>query len=276
MRSRAAVAAVATFALTACGGGASGPPALAYGLPDPAAATYVMADTASMDIDAGGQAMQASMASAATLAATFARAADGVQVTFEVKDLAATVGNPMGSQSADESGITGPLVVSFDRRGAATVVSQPQLTEAAGQFFQPLNVAHGIFPRLPGRAAGLGASWTDTISYEGPQGPGSVKSTMVVAYTVAGDTVVGGRGLVRVTMKGTTESTATGVITGMDFSQAVTGSFDGWFLWDQQRGLMAESFADSDAKGTMEVSAAPFPLGLRVKTKSRVKLLPAS
>lgn len=277
MRSRAAVAAVASLTLAACGGGGpSAPPGLAYGLPNPVAVGYVMTDTALMDIDAGGQAMQATMGSAATLGATFARAAEGVQVTLEVKDLAATVGNPMGSQSADESGITGPLVVSLDRRGAATVVSQPQLTETASQFFQPLGVAHGMFPRLPGRAAAVGESWTDTIRYEGAQGPGSVKAQSVVTYTVAGDTLVDGRSLVKIAMKGTSESSATGVITGMDFSQAVAGTVTGWVLWDQQRSLMVESFGDSDARGTMEVSAAPFPLGLSVKTRSRVKLQPGS
>jgi hypothetical protein len=276
MRSRAVAVVAATVSLAACGGGPSGPPGLAYGLPNPVAVTYVMADTSLMDIDAGGQAMQASMASAVTLGTTFARAAEGVQVTFEVKDLAATVGNPMGSQSADGSGITGPLVVSFDRRGAATVVSQPQLTDVASQFFQPLSVAHGIFPRLPGHAVALGESWTDTIRYEGTQGPGSVKALAVVTYAVAGDTVVDGRSLVKITMRGTSESSTGGVITGMDFSQAVTGSLSGWVLWDQQRSLMVESYADADGRGTMEVSAAPFPLGLRVKTQSRVKLQPIS
>ena len=279
MRSRAVVAVVAAVtavSTAACGGGPPAPRGLAFGLPTPLAVTYSMADTAFMDIDAGGQAMQASMASAATLGATFARAADGVQVTFELEDLAATVGNPMGSQSADESGVTGPLVVSFDRRGAATVISQPQLTETASQFYQPLSVAHGIFPRLPGRAAAVGETWTDTIRYEGTQGPGTVKALWVITYVVAGDTVVDGRSLVKITMKGTTESSTGGVITGMDFTQAITGSLDGWVLWDQQRGLLVESYADSDGRGTMEVSAAPFPLGLHVKTQSRVKLQPAS
>lgn len=276
MRSRAAVTAFATLSLAACGGGPSGPPALAYGLPDPAAVTYVMTDTAVMDIDAQGQNMQANMGSAATLGATFARAAEGVQVTLEVRDLAATVGNPMGSQSADESGITGPLVLGLDRRGAVTVVSQPQLTETASQFFQPLSVAHGMFPRLPGRAAALGQSWTDTIRYEGAQGPGSVKAETVLTYTVEGDTLVGGRSLVKISLGGTSESSAGGVITGMDFTQAVAGTVTGWVLWDQQRSLMVESYAASDARGTMEVSAAPFPLGLRVRTQSRVKMQPGS
>jgi hypothetical protein len=240
------------------------------------AVTYLMTDTSLMDIDAGGQAMQATMGSAVSLGASFARAAEGVQVTLEVKDLAATVGNPMGSQSADESGIKGPLVLGLDRRGAVTVISQPELTEAAGQFFQPLSVAHGMFPRLPGRAAAVGESWTDTVRYEGEQGPGSVKALAVLTYTVAGDTLLNGRSLVKLAVKGNSESSASGVITGMDFTQAVTGTLTGWVLWDQQRGLMVESYGDSDGRGTMEVAAAPFPLGLRVRTQSRVKLQPIS
>lgn len=275
MRSRAAVAAFATLFLAACGGGASGPPGLAFGLPDPVAVIYLMGDTSNMDIDAGGQAMQARVASSTTLGASFGRAPEGVQVTLELKDLSATVSNPMGTQSADESGVTGPLVVNLDRRGVATVVSQPQLTETASQYFQPLSLAHGLFPRLPGRAAAVGESWTDTIRYEGKQGPGSVSAQAVITYAVAGDTVLGGRSLVKITMQGTSESSASGVITGMDFTQNLKGTLNGWVLWDQGRRLMVESFADSDGRGSMEVSAAPFPLTVRVRGQSRVKMQPA-
>jgi hypothetical protein len=227
-----------------------------------------------MDIDAGGQSMQATVASRMTLGASFARAAEGVQVTLTVQDLAGSVINPMATESADESGISGALVMNLDRRGAVTVVSQPQVSETASQLFQPLNLAHGLFPRLPGRAAGLGESWTDTLRYEGTQGPASVSVVSVMTYTVAGDTVVGGRSLVKLDMKGTSESSAGGVTTGMDFKQSLTATISGWVLWDQGRGLMVESYGEADGSGSMEVSAAPFPLGLRVRSQSRVRLQP--
>ena len=274
MRSPFALAA-ASLALSACvGGGPSGPPGLAYALPNPAAVTYVTGDTTVMDIDAGGQAMQVTVSESTVLDATFERAAEGVQVTLEVKDLNATVANPMGATSGDESGITGPLVMSLDRRGVVTVISQPQLTETASQYFQPLSVAHGLFPRLPGRAAGVGESWTDTIRYEGQQGPGKVSAVTVVTYTVEGDSVLDGRSLVKISMKGSSESTAGGVITGMDFTQNVTGTLTGWVLWDQGRRLMMETYGETDGRGTMKVSAAPFPLGVRLRGQSRVKLQP--
>ena len=43
-------------------------------------------------------------------------------------------------------------------------------------------------------------------------------------------------------------------------------------MWDMRRGLMVESYTDSEARGSMDVSAAPFPLGIRVRQQSRVKL----
>lgn len=214
------------------------------------------------------------MASSTTLGASFARAAEGVQVTLTVQDMVASMTNPMASASADESGISGPLVMNLDRRGAVTVVSQPQVSETASQFFQPLNLAHAMFPRLPGRAASVGESWTDTIRYEGAQGPASVSVVSVMTYTLVGDTVVDGHSLVKLDLKGTSESSAGGITTGMDFKQSVTGTLSGWVLWDQGRGLMVESYGDMDGRGTMEVSAAPFPLGLRVRAQSKVRLQP--
>jgi len=241
-----------------------------------AAVTYLTGDTTIMDIDAGGQAMQAAVNQSTTLGATFARAAEGVRVTLEVKDLTASVVNPMGTTAGDESGITGPLVMNLDRRGIVTVVSQPQVSEAASGFFQPLSLAHSFFPRLPGRAAAVGESWTDTIRFEGPQGPGKVSSTAVMTYTVEGDSLLDGRSLVKIAMKGNAESTAGGVITGMDFTQSLAATLTGWILWDQGRKLMVESYSDADGRGTMEVSAAPFPLGVRMKSQSRVKLQPGT
>ncbi len=274
MRSRLVLTAAASFVLSACGGGPSGPPGFAYSLPTLTAVTYLTGDTTIMDIDAGGQAMQVTVSESMLLDAGFERAAEGVQVTLAVKDLKASIYNPMGAATGDESGITGPLVMSLDRRGAVTVVSQPQLTETASEYFQPLSVAHGLFPRLPGRAAAVGESWTDTIRYEGQQGPGSVSATNVVTYTVEGDSVLDGRSLVKIAQKGSTESTTHGVITGMDFSQGLTGTFTGWVLWDHARGLMVESYAQTDGRGTMDVSAAPFPLGVYLRAQSRVKLQP--
>lgn len=274
MRARSPFLSASLLVLGACaGGGPASPAGLAYAVPDPAAVTYMSGDTATMDIDAGGQSMQARVQVTKTLGASFARAADGVQVTLTVEDLDGRMSNPAGpAVTADEKAVDGPLVFTLDRKGSAEIVSQPKVSQAGQTFVQPLVLAHSFFPRLPGRGVSPGDSWTDTVSVDGPQGEGTVSATTVVTYTAVGDTVVGGRSLLRIDMTGDTDQTASGLIAGMDFSQTAKGKVSGWVLWDMRRGLMVETFTDSDLRGSMDVSAAPFPLGMRVRERGHVKL----
>ena len=119
----------------------------------------------------------------------------------------------------------------------------------------------------------MGDSWTDTISFEGPQGDGSVKSTSVVTYTVMGDTLVGDRKVLKIATESSSEQAASGSFAGMDYSQKLSGTAKGWVLWDLQRALMVEKYSDSDASGTMDVSAAPYPLSIRMRSQSRTRLM---
>ena len=275
MRVRPVFVPAALFLFTACaGGGPAAPAGLAYRMPPSSVVTYAAGDTSNMDIDAGGQSMQARATARATLSAAFSRAPDGVQVALTVTDLDGRLSTPMSSASADENGITGPLVLNLDRQGRVTVVSQPDVSDEAMQFFQPLATANSFFPRLPGRGVEVGETWTDTITYEGAQGPGQVTGVSILTYTAVGDTVVAGRSVMRMDVKGTSEATSSGVITGMDFSQTVKGDVTGWVLFDPREGLMVESCSDGDLRGSMEVPAAPFPLGLRLRSRSWIKLQP--
>lgn len=273
MRFRLYLLAAAAVVPAACGGGPPAPPSLAYSLPTLTNVTYTSGDTASLDLDAGGQTFQLDRTESSTLGAAFTRAPEGVQVSFTVKDYDASQTNPMGAPAtADEGGISGPLVVSLDRRGAATVLAQPDLSGGARQFFQPLSVAHLFFPRLPGRGVQVGESWTDTVRFEGRQGDGNLRSSSIMTYTVLGDTLVGERKVLKLAMEGSSEATTTGAMSGMDYTQKVSGSVKGWVLWDLQRALMTEMYGATDATGTMDVSAAPFPLTVHVRGRSRTRL----
>ena len=274
MRVRLPVLMAASFTLAACGGGGPPSPAgLGYSLPDPATATYVTGDTVNVDIDAGGQSMQQRVTVSTTYGATFTRAADGIQVALEVQDLKGRVTQPMGGPiTLDDSGIDGPLVFTLDRRGVVSLVSAPTLSEQAALYFTPLSTASSFFPRLPGTAVNVGDSWTDTIRVEGSEGVGEVSASSILTYTVEGDTMVDGRSLVKITYTGTQQSSSSGLIQGMDFNQEVSGTTEGHVLWDMGAGLMVERFADSQGRGSMEVSVAPMPLGLRVRSQSIVKL----
>ena len=274
MRVRLPALAVASFVFAACGGGGPPSPAgLAYSLPDPATVTYVSGDTMNVDIDAGGQMLQMRVGISSTLGATFTRAAGGIQVSMDVQDFAARMTQPMGGPiTVDGDGIEGPLVFSMDRKGAVTLISEPTLSGDAKQFFPSMTMAHSFFPGLPGTAVNVGDSWTDTVSYSGPEGDGDVTATSVLTYTVVGDTMVDGRNLTKFTFTGTQESSASGVTAGMEFSQDVSGSLEGYVLWDMGAGIMVERFTDSDGRGSMEVSAAPFPLSIRARGQQTVKL----
>jgi hypothetical protein len=235
MRAWSPVIAPSVFLLAACGAGGLSPAGLAYELPDPATLTYVAGDTADVDIDAGGENMQASTASSMTFEAAFSRSGDGVQIWLGVREFDARQSTPMGMVNADESGIDGPLVFSLDRRGNVTVESVPDVLGDATEFFQPLAIAHSVFPGLPGGPAASGDSWVDTVRFEGEQSGGNVSSLSVLTYTLVGDTVAGGRSLVRIDFEGTSEVAA-------------------------------------QARGSMEINAAPYPLGLRVRQRGVVRL----
>jgi len=258
--------------LSACGGGPAAPPGLGYTLPSPTKVTYVTGDTLNMDIDAGGEGMQARGMGQVTLNAEFTRAPEGVQVSLEVGKIQGRITTPLSSASVDEDGVEEPLVFNLDRRGSVALVSQPEVTDQVAQFFQPVVLANSLFPKLPGRAAQAGEQWTDTVTFDGAQGSGAVKVTNIMTYTLVGDTVVDGQSVVRIDLSGTSESVASGALTGMDFSQNLRGSVEGWVLFDVARSLMVESRSDSDMRGSMDVSAAPYPLGVRVRSRTWVRL----
>lgn len=259
--------------LAASCGAPPSPGGLAYGPPGPAPLIYVTGDTLAMDIDAGGQAMAASVRRAATMDVAFAPAAAGVEVSLTYRDFAARMTQPMGGPvTADGSGIGGPIVFTLDAQGRVGEVTQPEITGNARQFVRPLTTAATFFPRLPGRAMDAGATWTDTIRIEGSDASGRVSSVKVVTSTVVGDTTVAGLALLKVVTEGTEDSSSSGVIAGMDFSQDVRGDVEGWFLWDGRRGVVVESYEQADLRGDMDVSAAPFPLTVRIRSQSIVRL----
>ena len=274
MRVRLFTIALASLALSACGGGGPPSPAgLAYALPNPATVTYVTADTAFIDIDAGGQMMQMTQAASATYAASFSRAGDGVEVTLSVEDFSARLTQPMGAPiTADEAGIDGPLVFSLSRQGDVTIGSLPELSGNAAQLYAPMSTAYAFFPGLPGTAVGPGDMWTDTVAYEGSEGPGDISAVFIMSYTVVGDTVADGMTLLKLGVTGSAESEVNASIQGMEMFQSVTGDMEGYVLWDTGRGLVYEYYLSMEGQGSVEVAIAPDPMSIRVRGESRTRL----
>lgn len=275
MHARAGFAAALAVAVAACGGGSASPPALAYRLPSPAQASYDVFDTATISIQALGQSLDLRVESSAIYDVAFARANDGVQVTMSVEDLDATINIPMaGPIPVDESSVAGELVFTLDRLGSASLVSAPEVDDAAGQLVPPLQIAHTFFPALPGRSVRAGDTWSDTISYEddGTVTGGEDVQRSIFQYTAVGDTVIAGTPLLRIAFDGTSEVAQTLGMQGTEIEQSTTLRIEGHVLWDLTAGRMYERVTTSTGAGTVRIAMMPGELPTRLQVVSRVRL----
>jgi hypothetical protein len=261
------------LALSACAGRASGPPALAYRLPDPTRVSYAVGDTALIEIDALGQSLTLEAKSVALYGVSFERAGDGIRATLDIEDLEAEINVPMaGPMRVDESIVSGGLVVMLGRRGDVTIVESPEVEEAASQFFSGPTIAHAFFPGLPGTVVRAGDNWVDTVAYSDAGETGEASQSSVLTYTVIGDTSVDGRSLLEIDFAGTSESRQTMDLQGVGIEQSMRLQVEGRMLWDLQRGLMFESETTSTGTGSVRIAVAPAPLPTRVQTRQRLRL----
>ena len=259
--------------LAACVGVGGGVPTLAYRVPSPPVVTYLVGDTARVDVDAAGQGFDLGMTSSARWRMEFVPD-DGerVRVTATLSELAARVANPVTiGQTADESVLSGPVVFTLDPRGQANILSLPRLSPpAAFQVVSGAKIAHAFFPRLPGRLVSAGERWVDTVSYATEEGGAGMSVRTVMNYTAVGDTVVGRTRYMLVRATGTSEQSASGVISRTDFSQTVAGTTEGYFLWDDAAGILHSLDYRSDLRGTLEVAILSVQLDVRVRGIFRI------
>ena len=259
--------------LAACAGAGAGVPLLAYRVPVPPVVGYLVADTVRVDVEAAGQGFELGMSARARWRMEFEPADDDhVQVTATLSELAARVANPVTvAQTADESVVSGPVVFTLDRRGQATIMRLPTLSPpAAFQVVSGAKIAHAFFPGLPGRVVSAGEAWVDTVSFATEEGGAGMTVRMVMSYTAVGDTAVGGARYFLVRAQGTSEQSASGVISNTAFSQTIAGTTGGYFLWDNAAGVLHSLDYRSELSGTMQVAILPVPLDVRVRGTFRI------
>src|SRR5690606_9544947 len=116
----------------------------------------------------------------------------------------------------------------------------------AAQFFTGATIAHGFFPRVPGRTLVPGESWTDTVAYAAAEAGSEMEVRTAWTFTAAGDSIVGGLPYWLVRAAGETEQSSTGRIGGTTFTQSVAGPVEGHFLWDPRAGGLHASEFRSD------------------------------
>jgi hypothetical protein len=257
----------------ACSGGPPSPPALSYSATAVEAAAYEYADKTVISIAVMGQRMELSQEGTASFGIRFEPSSDGVDVTLSVQELFAVIDQPMGAPvTLDGSAVRGNLRFSLDRMGNSTVLERPEVSDIAIQMVSSLGLAHTFFPGLPGSAVTVGDGWVDTVSYEGPEGPGVRSERAVLRYTATGDTVVAGRPLLVLSVEGNMESSTDLVVGGMAISQSTIRNITGSVLWDLQNGLMFESVRTETGSGTVRVPIAPGPLPIQVEITRRTRL----
>jgi hypothetical protein len=255
------------------GGGPAPDAALAYTGLAGSTATYVQGDTVEIQIDAGGQFLEVSVDSYSVLDVAFADAAPGVEVTATYREFDVAATNPMmGTQRADEDEIEGPVVWTLTPTGEGTLVSAPEIGGTAAQVVSPTAIAGSFFMPLPGRPVAPGDSWVDTVSIVGEEEVGEFDAESIYTFTAAGDTVVDGRALTKVTFVSEEERLSSSMQQGTEVTQDVGGEGEGWYLWDPARNLIVAQYYEGRLEGSMTVPMAPMPLGMDMIVVSHLRL----
>ena len=261
------------LAVGACSSGPPAPPALGYGEGPEEELTYVRADTTLITASMMGQSMEIEQRGEMTLAVAMSNTPEGADVRMSVVDLSGRITQPMGApMTIDESAVDGDLVFSLDRRGRATVESLPNVELESSQMVSGSALAHGFFPRMPGSAMDGGASWVDTLSYEGEDAAGLRREESITTYTVEGPAVFDGMSVLRIGLTGTSTLSNEFEMGGMALSQSSEVEFEGHVLWDHQRGLMLEHVQRSTGAGQVNVPIAPVPLPIEIDSRQVTRL----
>ena len=263
--------AVAAALLVACasGGPAAGDPAspaadgilFRHGVPTPATATYQMADTMTMIMTTPDMEMDMAQTTGMTVALSFAEDPGGVRVTGAVSDYSSSMwSSMMGDMGAGDEEVSGELEFVLGPLGDVQVVASAQMTGGGGLISAPFNLnTEGLFPRFPERPLRAGDMWADTVTESVDMSeieagmPGTAGSTGITTYTLVGDTVVGGRTYQKITLSGTITSSADAGEPGGSEMSDMSGSVEGFLLWDPDRGLVALAELVTTNEGSMSM-----------------------
>lgn len=240
---------------------APGPAAvtLAYAA-QPAPLTYVATDSGHVRIDIPGMGpMDVVFDLNATSRLALAKAADGgLDATLTITALNGQMSNPQtGTSGVDNSAIPrDPARLTLTSAGRLTRVSLPELGRSLREVTTASTLFHDVFIRLPETAVRPGATWVDTVDITDQLGALSMTQRQEIRSTYAGDTVVAGRRLARITATTAITISASGDAGGMQIEQRLVGQGTHTALWDAARGRLVERRFESNATGSMTVVGA--------------------
>lgn len=264
--------------LPACSGGSAGSApspdrGLSMRMPSSATAQVMRSDTSLISVNTGIMGMiEMTVEDQGTIDLAFADDPAGVHVTASYSEFAGEMSNPMaGNITVDESDIGGQLVFTLDDRAHATVQEGFEVKMEVAQMVGSKTLAYDFFPRFPIGAMTPGQSWIDTVAVE-EAGEFTASTTTITTYSIAGDTVVDGRSLLRLNTSSAVELSTIGEQQGMAMSQELTGTSQGWILWDRAASMTFSSFSESQMEGVVSVDMAGVPdMALSVSSRQHTR-----
>lgn len=269
------IGAAAVAAGCAGPGGPSPADAFTYAVPSPPDAVYQVADTMSIDMSSPAGDMEVTGTGSVTMALAFLADPGGMRVTGTVQSFSGTFTNPMmGTQTAGLDDVGGNLEVVVGRHGVEELVSFPELAGPVAPMSSFPALGYLLFPRVPGGDVDPGATWVDTVNSSTGTASMSMWSTTnaVNTYTLVGDTVVGGRGLVHIAVAAEVETETTIREGGVNpMVQKMAGSSDGFVLWDPELRLVAYAEYERNLAGTMSMGGMG-SMALTVTGPTRIRL----
>ena len=128
-----------------------------------------------------------------------------------------------------------------------------------------------FLPQLPATAK-FGSTWNDNVSSKANRGGIDIKSDVVVAYTLAGDTTVAGQKAWRITRAGTITATGSGNTQGQAVIVEQSGKLDG-SSWVSSAGRFLGSHASQTMSGKITLPAAGMEIPQSQKVTTTVEIL---
>lgn len=270
-RSRLPVAlAIVAPAVAGCGGqiGAPSPDGLAYDRPDPNPATYTFTDTTELSVETAVGSMTVLTALDGTAELEFRARDHEYQVLLRFPELRGVFRNlAQDPVVVDESAVAGPFTVRVGPAGFVAVTDTPRLGGVLPDIAGPERIARSLFAHLPGGPVDEDARWVDTVTIgEDAQGTRSVTRTVIVS-TLAGDTVVAGRRLLRIRTEAESQVELAGVSGGVEVEQTLVGTLTGTVLWDRGARVLFGRTESGSLAGTLALPgvAGPMPVEVRIR-----------
>ena len=232
-------------------------------MPAPPTVVYELFDTLNTSINTGGMNQAIDLASQMTLRLYFAEDARGTRATGTVESFSASMNSPMGSQDLQPE-VEGSYEWLLGPAGVAEVMSIPTAGGPAGQATWLASVGHDLFFSLPGGAAEVGDSWTDTLSWSEARSLAETENSVVYTLTLTGESVVDGRAMATLEIAGELTISGTVQAAGMAMDQTLAGSVAGVALWDFERGRFHSVELSREYSGTMNSNSLLGALPMRV------------